>query len=137
MRVLIVDDSAMVAERIAAMVTELSEDVALVGRAEDAPGAVDAVRELRPNVVILDIQLRRGSGLDVLAAVKQDYPDTIVMMLTNFPYPQYRQKCKAAGAEFFFDKSTEFDKVRETLQRLHRNSRLRVSCSDFVKEGAL
>jgi hypothetical protein len=41
-------------------------------------------------------------------------------MLTNYPYPQYRKKCKDAGADFFFDKSTEFDKITEVLKKLTR-----------------
>lgn len=137
MRVFIVDDSAIVAERIAAMVTELSDEIVLAGQAQDAPGAVAAVRAQRPDVVILDIQLLRGSGLDVLAAVKRDCPDTTVMMLTNFPYPQYRQRCMEAGAEFFFDKSTEFHKVRDTLQCLCRKARSRGPHGGFVKEEGL
>ena len=43
------------------------------------------------------------------------------MILTNFPYPPYRKKCADAGADFFFDKSTEFDKIPEVLKKLNKN----------------
>jgi len=62
--------------------------------------------------------LRGGSGIDVLQDIKQGHAAPIVMILTNFPYPQYRKKCADAGADFFFDKSTEFDKVPEVLKKL-------------------
>jgi len=45
----------------------------------------------------------------------------VVIVFTNYPYPQYRRKCIDAGADFFFDKSTEFDKVTEVLKQLSQN----------------
>jgi DNA-binding NarL/FixJ family response regulator len=44
----------------------------------------------------------------------------MVIMLTNYPYPQYRKKCADAGADFFFDKSTEFDKIAEVFKKFTR-----------------
>ena len=123
MRVLIVDDSAMVAERVTAMLASLPEKVELIGQARDVPGAIEAIQALKPDAVILDIRMPGGSGLDVLQAIKRDRPETIVMMLTNYPYPQYRQKCLEAGADFFFDKAAELDQVPAILQQLIRDSR--------------
>ena len=48
-----------------------------------------------------------GTGIDVLREVKCDSPTPIVMILTNFPSPEHREMCKAAGADFFFNKSTD------------------------------
>jgi DNA-binding NarL/FixJ family response regulator len=50
--------------------------------------------------------------------MKQDKVSSTVIVLTNFAYPQYRKRCLQNGAEFFFDKSTEFEKVGEVLQGL-------------------
>ena len=111
------------------MLSELSEEIHIVGQAQDASAAMVAVRELHPDVVILDIQMPGGSGLDVLQAIKEDRADTIVMILTNYPYPQYRQKCLEGGAAFFFDKSTEFEQVPAVFRQLIRESRIRSGLS--------
>ena len=58
-----------------------------------------------------------GSGIDVLKHIKKDNPDLIAIMLTNYPYPQYRKRSIERGADFFFDKSTEFEMVLEVLKQ--------------------
>lgn len=121
MRVFIVDDSAIVRERLATMFSELT-DIELIGQAQHPLEATESIRKLKPDLVILDIRLRGGSGIDVLQEIKQGNAAPIVMILTNYPYPQYRKKCADAGAEHFFDKSAEFDKVPEVLQKLIENS---------------
>ncbi|MBI2882442.1 MAG: response regulator transcription factor [Candidatus Methylomirabilis oxyfera] len=119
MRVFIVDDSAYVRQRLATVVSELSDAIELIGQAEDAPRAVEAIRRLKPDLVILDLQMPGGGGIRVLREIKQDTPAPIVLILTNYPYPQYRTQCQKAGADFFFDKSMDFDRVPELLQQLH------------------
>ena len=105
MRILIVDDSPVVRERLTALLAEL-EGVEVVGQAQDVVGAVAAIRALRPDVVTLDIRMPGGNGIEALAEVKKVQPAPIVIMLTNYPYPQYRKKCLDAGADYFLDKST-------------------------------
>jgi DNA-binding response OmpR family regulator len=58
--------------------------------------------------------------MDVLQALKQGKQAPMVIMLTNYPYPQYRKKCLGLGADYFFDKSTEFEKVTELFKQLRR-----------------
>jgi len=89
-----------------------------VDRAGTVEEASEAVRTLRPDVVILDMQMPGGTGLDVLATMKRDQVSCVVIVLTNFAYPQYRKKCLASGANFFLDKSTEFDKVGDVLRSM-------------------
>jgi CheY-like chemotaxis protein len=49
---------------------------------------------------------------------RKEIPSPIVIMLTNYPYPQYREKCQALGADYFFDKVTEIEKIYDTFQQL-------------------
>lgn len=121
MRVLIVDDSALVRERVTALLSEV-ETVEVVGHAETVREATTSVEELHPDVVILDIRLIDGSGIDVLTYIKQHQPELKVIMLTNYPYPQYRKRCLEAGAEFFFDKSTEFEQIAAVVRSWARRS---------------
>ena len=117
MKVLIADDSALVRERLAALLCEL-EAVELVGQASNRRQTLEAIQRLRPDVVILDIHMPGGNGLQILETVKASESAPVVIMLTAFPYPQYRKKCLEAGAEYFFDKATEFDQVTEVLKQL-------------------
>jgi DNA-binding NarL/FixJ family response regulator len=71
--------------------------------------------------VILDIRMPGGSGIDVLENIKKTNAAPVVIVLTNYPYPQYRKKCMALGAEYFFDKTTEFEKVTEVIENLTQN----------------
>jgi DNA-binding NarL/FixJ family response regulator len=119
MRIFIVDDSAVVRQRLVWMLSELKE-IKVVGQAESAPEATATIRELQPDVVILDIQMPGGSGIDVLQEIKKRKSPSLVIVLTNYPYPQYRKKCMDAGADFFFDKSTQFDEVTKVLRHLIR-----------------
>jgi DNA-binding NarL/FixJ family response regulator len=118
-KVFLTDDSATVRERLAAIVLDLPA-TALVGQAQDAVEALDGIRQTRPDVVILDIRMPGRNGIEVLRDLKQMKPAPKVIMLTNYAYPQYRQECKEAGADFFFDKSTEFDSISEALEQLRQ-----------------
>jgi len=117
MRVLIVDDSDLIRQRLGAMLSEI-RGIELVGEARDSLEATKLALNLKPDVVILDIRMPAGSGLNVLENIKRATPAPQVIMLTNYPYPQYRQKAEGAGVDFFFDKGTEFDKVAEALKKM-------------------
>ena len=121
MKVFIVDDSAVVRERLRAMLSELTE-IEIIGEARAPLEVKNSVRKVKPDAVILDIRMPGGSGIDVLQNIKKDKPAPIVIILTNYPYPQYRKKCMDAGADFFFDKSTEFDKITEVFKQLIQDS---------------
>ena len=115
--VFIVDDSPIVRDRLTSLLSELP-GVEVVGQADIAFEAIDSIRKLRPAVVVLDISMPGGSGMHVLETIKQDRPEPTVIMLTNFAHDHYRQKCLQLGADHFFDKSTEFERVSEVLRQL-------------------
>jgi DNA-binding NarL/FixJ family response regulator len=116
-RVFIADDSLMLRQRLADLISEF-ENLELVGQTGDARQALEAIQSLRPDVVIMDIRMPEGNGIQVLEAVKAHESAPQVIMLTAFPYPQYRKECLRAGAEYFFDKATEFDHFAQVLTSL-------------------
>jgi DNA-binding NarL/FixJ family response regulator len=59
-----------------------------------------------------------GSGLDVLKATRRGHPRLQVVICTNYPYQQYRDECMAAGANYFLDKSADFDKIPTIFRQL-------------------
>jgi DNA-binding NarL/FixJ family response regulator len=118
LRLFIVDDSRIVRQRLVAMLSEQPE-IEIIGEAEDAFSAIDGIRALDPDVVILDIHLPgSATGIYVLESIRRRQNRPAVIMLTNYSFQQYRKRCMQAGATYFFDKSTEFEKVPQALQEL-------------------
>lgn len=121
MKLFIADDSPVVRERLVAMLSNL-ERIETIGQAQDVGEAITSIDELRPHAVILDIQMPGGSGIDVLRHIKKEQPATVVIILTNYPYSQYRQECMDEGADYFFDKTLEFERAIEVCKGLARSS---------------
>ena len=90
----------------------------LVGEAADVPQAVSKILETRPDVVILDIRLPGGSGLEVLKAVRTEAPATRFIVFTGCPADPYKQLLLNAGAAYFFEKSIEEEMLMSCMQSL-------------------
>lgn len=112
--VLIVDDSIQVRERLIELLSECPE-IRIVGQAGTAGQALAAVAELKPDTVILDIRLPGRNGIHLLKEIKATRPRTTVIMLTNYDFEHYREQCRKLGADYFFNKTREFEKVLSTL----------------------
>jgi DNA-binding NarL/FixJ family response regulator len=115
MRILIADDSVIVRERLIGLLSEL-QGIEFIGQAEDAMEARILAAKLRPDVAILDLRMPKGSGAEVLLELKKLDPAPRVIMLTNYPQAENRKKCMDGGADYFFDKSTEFQTVVAVLR---------------------
>jgi DNA-binding NarL/FixJ family response regulator len=117
MRILIADDSKIYRTYMIDLLSKI-EGIEIAGQAEDSPSAVEAIERLNPDVAILDIRMPGGDGILALETIKRNKVNPKTIMFTNYPYPQYRKKCMDAGADYFFDKSTEFEKLVEVLKEL-------------------
>jgi len=116
-RLYYVEDSAELRSRIDRELAQI-EGVEVLGHAVGASEAVREIRKHQPDVVVLDLQLLEGSGLDVLRGLQHDDWRPIVMVLTNHSDRTSMQRSLRAGAQYFFDKSTEFDQFVATLNRI-------------------
>ena len=114
---LIVDDSEIIQKHLMDRLA-LIGGAQVVGLAQDATEAVKSVHALKPDVVILDIQLRTGTGFDVLEKIKEDSERPIIIVLTNFAHPLYKRKSLEAGADYFMDKSIEFERIPRIFGQL-------------------
>lgn len=117
MKVFVVDDSVVIRERLKRLLAELQK-VHVIGEAGDAQLALAAILETRPDVVLLDIHILNGNGIDLLSRLKREPVAPAVIILTD--YPEYRQLCLDAGADYFFHKSAEFEQLVPALQQLSR-----------------
>ena len=120
-KVFIADGSLIVRERLVTLLDELA-GVEIVGQAEHVTEAASAIRKLQPDVVILDIWMPAGGGIHVVQNIKQDGVGPTVIMLTNYSFSGYRQRCLSAGADFFLDKSSEFDQIPALIEQLKQDS---------------
>jgi DNA-binding NarL/FixJ family response regulator len=119
LRVLVADDSTLVRAGVIDMINQIPE-VEVVGHAEDGVQAIAMADQFIPDVAILDIRMPEKNGIQALEEIKRSHPQITVIMLTNFPYLPYRKKCLAAGADYFLEKSMEFNTVVQVLTDLSR-----------------
>ena len=117
MRVFIAENSSIIRERLAVLLSDL-QGIEIIGYAEDVSEAVESIRLMKPDVVILDIQMPGGSGFSVLRDIRASELPAVVIIFTNDPFPQYRQRFIDAGADFFLDKSAEFEKLLDIFKGL-------------------
>lgn len=116
--VYLVEDSPLVSERLIEMLDAVPE-ARVVGLATRADEAIRDILAEHPDVVLLDIQLDRSSGFDVLRALHEQAPEIEVYMLSGFASDPYRHLAARLGARGFFDKATEFARVRDAVARAH------------------
>lgn len=119
MKVFIADGSQLGLSRLLALLNDVKQ-FTLVGYSADALSAVVSIRTTAPDVVILDLDVR-GNGIQVLKIIKAELPATIFIILTNASGEQYRSRCKELGAEFFLDKSAEFQRIPDIITQLEEN----------------
>lgn len=118
LRVLLVEDSPLLVQRISELVEDLP-DVRLVGTAGSEAEAVGRLERDDVDVVILDLQLHAGSGFGVLRALQRRRGAApAVVVFTNFAIGAYRETAMALGARHFLDKSRDYARLPGVLQEL-------------------
>ncbi|NNJ51920.1 MAG: response regulator transcription factor [Ignavibacteriaceae bacterium] len=117
LRVVIVDDSNLVRERLVKMLGAVP-NLEIVGEAANSQNALEVFRDQKPHVVIVDIKIPGENGIEVLKKIKKINQAVIVIIITNYPFTQYRTKCLENGADYFFDKSNEYSEVIRTIENM-------------------
>lgn len=115
MKIFVVEDSTPVRERLIEMIGEV-DGFELAGQAATLDEAVGGILRTRPDIAIFDIQLAAGSGIDALTKVKRELPGLRAIVLTNYATPQHEKASVDAGAEYFLDKSADFEKIAGILE---------------------
>ena len=117
LRVLLVEDSVLLAARLSELIQRLP-DVDLIGTVESEVDAVDRIATSLPDVLILDLHLRSGSGFGVLRSLARDtvVQRPKVVILTNFGLPEYRREAESFGVEAFLDKSRDYFQIPALLR---------------------
>jgi DNA-binding NarL/FixJ family response regulator len=119
LRVLIVEDSKRLREQLGESICAPGR-IEIVGYAETEAEALEVLTRAACDAVVLDLQLRQGNGLAVLKALRSSPAghSVTVIVLTNFAFPHFRDRSLKLGANYFFDKAREYDRVRDVLEEL-------------------
>lgn len=113
LRIFIADDSLVIRERVASMLG--ASAMTVVGQAETPQDSIEGILAVYPDVVVLDVQLEGGSGLQVLRAIRHAAPDIAFVIFSNSSDPVYRKRYLGAGAEDFLDKTHQFDQLAKAV----------------------
>jgi DNA-binding NarL/FixJ family response regulator len=113
--VLLVEDSPRIAERLREILLQES-GVRVLATVQDQTSAIRALAELPVDLLILDLQLKTGTGFGVLESLGERRPATIVM--TNYALPQYRERARQLGVDHFLNKAMDFERLPGILAQL-------------------
>jgi DNA-binding NarL/FixJ family response regulator len=117
-KVLIADDSSIMRRLLIQIIDELQLDC-IMFEANDFKQTIAGISDIRPDILILDICMPGGSGIDVLKTMTTDIRPRVIIVYTNYAYPQYSEKCITLGADYFFDKSADIEKLVDVIQSCH------------------
>jgi two-component system, OmpR family, response regulator len=117
MRVLLVEDSPVICGLITGIINDVP-GVRVAESVESERDAIEAIGRLDVDVVILDLQLRKGTGFGVLRAMRDMPKKPIVVVLTNFALNSYRETALRLGARDFLDKSRDYDRLPAILTEI-------------------
>lgn len=123
MNILIVDDSDIIRQAISTILSKI-EGIMSIREVSNVKKALILIKDNQPDIVIMDIHLRDGNGLNILKFIKEKFSTIIVIILTNDALPEYRKICNDFGADYFFDKSSEFEKIVDVINKTKNNKQL-------------
>ena len=117
LHVFLVEDAAPVRQRIAAAFSAIP-DVIVIGEAEDTATALTEIAANGADVAVVDLRLTASSGIELIAQLSREQPAVVTVVLTNHVSAPFRTACEQAGADYFFDKTSEFDAACHTIEAL-------------------
>ena len=119
-KVFLADDSQPIRQRVSALLDAAHMDI--VGEGATPQSCIEGILAAHPDVVVLDVQLEGGTGLEVLKAVRRADPQVAFVVFSNNSAPGYRKRYLGEGAISFLDKSTEFDQLAQAIASAGRRS---------------
>ncbi len=116
MDIYIVDDAEITRARMVAALAEIA-GARVVGQAGSVAAAKSGLSQHLPDLAIIDVRLPDGSGFDLLDWLRHTHPEIHALVISSEAYPQYRQRARRAGAEFF-DKAADCERLWATVATL-------------------
>ena len=117
-RILAVDDHALVRDGIAGLIG-VQPDMVLVGEASNGREAIQQFRMLHPDITLMDLQMPEMNGIDALIAIRNEFPDAKVIMLTTYAGDVQILRALKAGAQAYLLKNTLHKELLDTIRAVH------------------
>jgi DNA-binding NarL/FixJ family response regulator len=117
MKIVIADDSTLLRDRIKSLLNNIN-NISVVFEAGNGAEALQLIIEKEPDIVILDIRMPGVNGIEVLKKISELGLKPKICILTSYPYKQYREKCFAFGASYFFNKNQSMDELLDVVSTL-------------------
>ena len=122
MNVFIAESSAILCNSLQGALSGIS-GIKVVGHAVNESAAIERIDALLPDAVILSNSLQSGSGIGVLKNIKKHHAEIMVLMIANYTEEAYIDHCLCAGADYFFDTSSQFMQFSKALRELAHTNR--------------
>lgn len=140
-RVLAVDDHPLLREGIAALIGS-EEDMEIVGEASNGREALDLFRKCQPDVTLMDLQMPEMSGIDAISAIRGEYPQARIIVLTTHPGDVQVSRALKAGARAYLLKGLLRKELLETIRAVHGgqkrlSSEAAAGIAEYGIDGAL
>ncbi len=120
MKILIADDSQLILERLQEMLSDF-KGAEIVAALKNGLDSLELIKSLNPDLVIIDINMPKLTGLQVLEAIKKENSKAIFIILTFYASKYFREKAISLGADYFFSKVDDFEKVSIVVSSLLAN----------------
>src|SRR5580658_7652445 len=117
-RVLTADDHALIREGVAALIAN-HKDMRLVAEASNGQEAIEQFRLHRPDVTLMDLQMPEMNGIDALIAIRSEFPDAKVIVLTTYIGDTQILRALKAGAQAYLLKNTLHKELLDTIRAVH------------------
>ncbi len=117
MKLFIADDSEMLQKRLIQFLSDI-KNLQIVGTATNSLDALERIEILEPEMLITDIRMPGGGGLELAENIKNVYPNIILIIYTNYRYPQYYSRFNKIGVKYFFDKTQQSEDLYHQVERL-------------------
>jgi DNA-binding NarL/FixJ family response regulator len=122
-RILAVDDHPLLREGIAALIAA-EPDMQLVGECSNGRQAIQQFRALRPDVTLMDLQMPEMSGLEAIIAIRSEFPDARIIVLTTYPDGAHVVRALKAGASGYLVKNLAHKELLNTIRSVHAGQRV-------------
>ena len=123
MRIIIADDSDLILERIQEMLNQFNQ-VEIIALLKNGKDALKAFKFIKPDLVILDIKMPGLNGLEVLKEIRKEDKNVKIIILTLYASDYYRQLAMQSGANYFFSKVDDFEKIAVVVEELKLNEKM-------------
>jgi DNA-binding NarL/FixJ family response regulator len=140
-RVLAVDDHPLLREGIAALIST-EEDIELIGESSNGREALDLFRKFHPDITLMDLQMPEMNGIDAIGAIRGEFPDARIIVLTTQPGDVQVSRALKAGARAYLLKGMLRKELLDTIRAVHAGQKrlspeIAAEIAEHATDGAL